>query len=71
MYQMKSERIRLGLSIEEVSEKIGIHPNTIRGYESGATQPSGKNLISLAHLYGCSPEYLLGMTDERKTAVKA
>lgn len=62
---MKSERVRIGLTASEAARKAGISVSTLLSWERGEKEPLSVNLISLAHLYGCSAEYLLGMTDER------
>lgn len=62
---MKAERARIGLTASEVAEKIGVNKNMIFRWESGEVEPMGSNLVKLAHLYKCSPEYLLGYTDQR------
>lgn len=63
---MRAERARLGLSAEKVAQRIGVHVNSVRSWERGDIDPNGHNLVALAALYDCSPEYLLGLTDERK-----
>lgn len=62
---MRAERVRRGLSIEEVAKSVGMHPNTLNRWEHGEADPLAINLVNLAQLYGCTPEYLLGMTDKR------
>lgn len=68
---MKAERIRNGLTIEQVGKCIDVHPNAISRWENGKAEPSASNLIALSNLYKCSPEYLLDMTDDRTAAVIA
>ena len=63
---MRSERVRLGLTAEEASQRIGVHENALLRWEQGKSDPLGSNLIRLAKLYHCSPEYLLGQTDRRE-----
>ena len=63
---MKAERARLGLSCEEVAAKIGVHPNTLRRWESGEGEPLAKNFLELVHLYGCTADYLMGFTEDRR-----
>ena len=70
-YPIKSERVRSGMSVREVSDALDVSQQTVRLWEQGRSKPSGESLVRLAHLYGCTPEYLLGMTDERKAAAKA
>ena len=58
--RLRDLRIKYGYSQKEVSEKIGVSPSIVSGYESGERTPSTQVLLSLAYLYGCSTDYLLG-----------
>lgn len=53
------------MSQEAASKAIGVSVNTISRWEVGNIEPKASNLVALCNLYGCSPEYLLGMVDER------
>lgn len=66
---IRAERARKGLTVKEVAEAIGVHENAVSRWESGETQPRADNLLKLSHLFGCSPEYLLGCTDVRHEEV--
>lgn len=68
---MRAERARKGYTLKEVGNILGVHPNAVSRWENGVSKPSASNLLALCNLYGCSPEYLLGMTDERKGTVIA
>ncbi len=64
---IKAEREKAGLSISEVADVIGVHPNTVKGWEKGEFEPTSRNIVQLATMYGCSADYLLGLdNDERK-----
>lgn len=62
---MKAERARNGMTIKQVAEILNVHPNAIQRWESGEAEPLASNLIALCNIYKCTPEYLLGMTDDR------
>ena len=62
---MRAERARLGLHAKEVATFVGVSTNQIFRWEAGTQEPSGSNLLKLAELYRCSPDYLLDLTDER------
>lgn len=62
---MRAERARKNLTIEQVADKIGVHANAVSRWENGDAEPSSRNLIALCKLYDCSPEYLLDMVDSR------
>lgn len=68
---MRAERARCGLTMKQVAESVGVHPNAVSRWESGEAEPSSSNLVALCKLYRCSPEYLLGMVDERNGAAVA
>lgn len=59
----------MDMTIEQLADVIGVHPNTVAGWEKGRFEPSGKNLVQLTALFDCSAEYLLDMTDERRPSV--
>lgn len=63
---LRGERCRQDLSQDELAEKLGVSPATIRQWESGTTKPSVSNLLAMSELFQCSVDYLLGRTDERK-----
>lgn len=62
---MRAERARAGLTIKEAAKAAGVHQNTLIRWEHGEADPCAINLVNLSKLYGCTPEYLLGMTDDR------
>lgn len=64
---MRSERVRRGMSAQDVADATGFSVNSILKWEIGKTNPLATNVIKLAELYGCSVDYLLGVTDKRKT----
>ena len=68
---MRKERFEKGLTIKQVSDAINVHPNAISRWENGDTDPTASNLMALCRLYDCSPEYLLGMTDDKHAAAIA
>lgn len=62
---IRAERARLNLTAADVADAIGVHVNMIYRYESGVSKPSGDVLVRLAAFFECSPDYLLGLCDER------
>lgn len=59
-----SERVRLGLSQEDLADKLGASRDAVKNWETGAPVKSSM-LASMADLFGCSIDYLLARTDER------
>lgn len=62
---IRAERARLNLSQADVADAIGVHVNMISRYESGMSEPSGSVLVRMAAFFECSPDYLLGLCEER------
>lgn len=60
-----SERVRMGLSQEELGRKIGVERKTVSEWERGLYLPA-KRVKQLADFFDCSADYLLRKTDERK-----
>lgn len=59
--RLQEQRILRNLSQKEVASSIGVSASVISNYEIGERTPSIDILISLAHLYHCSADYLLGI----------
>lgn len=61
-----SERTRMGLSQTQLAEMLGKGRATIAKWESDPLSITGANLCRLSGFFGCSIDYLLGRTEERK-----
>ena len=48
-----------GMTQEQVAERLGVSPQAVSKWESGAADPSTSNLLALAKLFGVSAEELL------------
>lgn len=62
---IKAERVRLGLSTADAARALGVSLNTLLGWERNENIPNGSYLARLAGFYGCSADWLLGITEER------
>ena len=60
-----SERRRIGFKQSDLAHEIGVSESTVSRWERGVTLPYGMELIAMKGLFGCSTDYLLGITDER------
>lgn len=68
MKNIISERSRMGLSQKDLASKIGVSLATVSRWEQGRAVPKGSDLVEMRKLFGCSTDYLLGLTDERKSS---
>jgi len=59
-------RAKYGLSIEDLSEKLKIQPQTLKSYEEGTNTPHFKNLIAIADYFKVPLDELIGRTVKGK-----
>lgn len=64
---IEAERGRKQMTKEGIGRALGITTRTYWNYINGSSIPSDK-LVAMAHLFGCSTDYLLGLTDKRAGA---
>lgn len=63
---IKVERARFEMSQEELATAIGVNKSTIRNWEGEIGACSISKAIELANVFGCSLDYLVGLTDNRR-----
>lgn len=59
--RLQEQRTLRNLSQKQVALSVGVSASVISNYESGERTPSLEILLSLAHLFHCSSDYLLGI----------
>ena len=62
---IRSERMRMGLSVADAAKRLGVSKNTLNSWELNKSSPDGTHLIKMARLFRCTADYLLGLTEER------
>lgn len=62
---IEAERIRSGLTQQELSTRIGITRKCYYNWQLSGHIPASKILV-MADLFDCSTDYLLGRSDMRK-----
>ena len=65
--RMRILRQNLGISQQQVDDKLNISRNLLSNYERGIRQPDYQMLVRLADFYEVSLDYLLGRSDTYKT----
>ena len=65
---IKSERIRIGLTQEGLATRLGVDEQTIGRWENGKSPIPSNRAVELSDTFGCSVDYLFGLSDNRKTA---
>ena len=61
---LKSLRTEIGLTQNELAEKLFMSKNTICEYEKGRAEPSIETLKKIADVFGCSIDYLVGREND-------
>lgn len=64
LVNIEAERARSGLTKEEMSETLGITSTTYLSYVRQENPPT-RVLLRMREVFGCSVDYLLGLTDKR------
>lgn len=67
MLRLEELRKQLGLSQNELAEKLNMTQQRISAYEKGKREPDINTITQLADFFGVSTDYLLGKSDIRKT----
>lgn len=65
---IRSERVRLGMTQEELAKAIGVSTMTFARYEKDFLTAPGAAILAMADLFDCSADYLLERTQERGRA---
>lgn len=63
--RFEEEMKRSGLSKATIADKIGVSKSTITRYADGSMGPNASSIAKLSLLFGCSADYLLGLTSKR------
>lgn len=68
--RLKELRDELGLTQEEVGNKLNISRQAYANWETNRGEPNIEMLLKLANLFGVSIDYLCGNTDIRDSIYK-
>lgn len=58
--RLKEKRRKIGLTQEEIAQKLKISQSTYAGYETGKSQPDVETLSKIADILETSLDYLAG-----------
>ena len=66
--RLKELRAEKGLSLQQVVDYMGVNKSTVKRWEDGEIKAlSLEKLVMLANLFNASPEYILGLSEEKGT----
>lgn len=60
-----SERVKLGLSQEQLASYLDVSRDMVSNWETCVTMPKADVLMSMADMFGCTVDYLLARTEQR------
>lgn len=64
MKRIKELRIKRGLTLKQVADRLGVSEGTVQRYESGAINNlKYDTIVALANIFRCTPSYLMGFDD--------
>lgn len=69
MNRLREERLKKGLSLEQVGKDMNLATNTISRYETGKREPKLETWNKLAEYFSVPTSYLMG-TDDLKFPTK-
>ena len=58
--RIQRSRETLGMATGELAARLGVKPETMRGWERDRAEPRANKLITLAGILGVSPAWLIG-----------
>lgn len=61
--RIKTLREQTGMSARKFAETLDIKYTTYYGYENGTREPGSEIITKLCGYFGCTADYLLGLTD--------
>lgn len=65
--RIKSRRLELGLTLEDIGKILGVNRSTVKRYENGETKRiSPKTIEKLSVILKTTPEYLAGWDTQEK-----
>ena len=68
--RLRELRERLGISQEELAERVGCHANTIRRWELGYREPRSSDIQKLCEVLNCTEAELLNVSGKQEFEVK-
>lgn len=65
---IRSERVRKRMTQAQFASEVGVAESTVRDWESGRSDPNMSSIVLMTQIFGCSADYVIGLSDERKAS---
>lgn len=61
---VRAERARIGLTQQQLADRLGVSVVTVSNYESGETIPQMETFFEMCHVFNCDPSTLYAWQEE-------
>ena len=61
--RIKEMRLERGISQKKLADAIGVDKRAVIFWEQGVNEPKASYIKNLAEFFGCTTDYLLGLSD--------
>ena len=61
---IEAERIKRQISRDDLAKALGVSRRTISNWQNGSTELPLSKLLSMAQMWNCSTDYLLGLDSQ-------
>ena len=65
---IRSERVRKRMTQAQFASEVGVAESTVRDWENGRSDPNMSSIVLMTQIFGCSADYVIGLSDERKAS---
>lgn len=65
---IEAERIKHQMSRDDLASALGVSKRTISNWQNGSTELPLSKLLSIAQMWNCSTDYLLGLDTGQDSA---
>ena len=65
---IEAERNKHRMTRDDLAQKLGVSKRTISNWQNGNTELPLSKLITLAEMWGCTTDYLLGLETDQPGA---
>jgi len=62
--RLKELRTEKGLSMQQLSRQLGLADYSANRWENGKTIPNAHYIFILCQFFGCSADFILGLSEE-------
>ena len=64
-------RQKLGWSQSKLAKELNVNVKTIKNWETEVSDPSVKNIVTLAHVFSTTSDYLLGIDNQLSVSLNS